>query len=49
LVRRSCKRNIGGKEMSYVNKEDLLADIDEVWKRKYERSNYYEFMGFLEV
>ena len=26
--------------MSYVNKEDLLADIDEVWKRKYERSNY---------
>lgn len=25
--------------MSYINKEDLLATINEVWERKYERSN----------
>lgn len=25
--------------MSYINREDLLATINEVWERKYERSN----------
>ena len=25
--------------MSYINKEDLLTTINEVWDRKYERSN----------
>ncbi len=26
--------------MSYINKEDLLATINEVWERKYARCNY---------
>lgn len=25
--------------MSYINKENLLATINEVWERRYERSN----------
>lgn len=32
--------------MSYINKEDLLATINDVWERKYERCNYklvYDF------
>lgn len=26
--------------MTYINKEDLLATINEVWERKYVRCNY---------